>query len=137
MFTRFLYYHHWIMVMQSGTHILKRTYQSLRCYNTGRGILLLINLGISASILHNASITKILTDLHWPPLESDRKQARLILLYKTVNGYLTVPARCLPPPPMITYTRANHTLHIFNQIWIYTDTLSYPEQSHNGMTCNL
>ena len=59
---------------------------------------------------HNESITKILTDLHWPTLESRRKQARLILLFKIVNGLLTVPARCLPSLPSITYTRANHSL---------------------------
>ena len=59
---------------------------------------------------HNESITKMLTDLHWPTLESRRKQARLIVLFKIVNGLLTVPARFLPPLPTITYTRANHSL---------------------------
>ena len=49
----------------------------------------------------NISITKKLTDLHWPPLENRRKQAYLILLYKIVNGYLTVPACCLLMPPTI------------------------------------
>ena len=58
----------------------------------------------------NESITKMLTDLHWPTLESCRKQARLILLFKIVNSLLTVPARCLPPLPTITYTCANHSL---------------------------
>ena len=36
--------------------------------------------------------------------------AHVILLFKIVNGLLTVPARCLPSPPSITYTRANHSL---------------------------
>ena len=57
---------------------------------------------------HNESITKILTDLHWPTLESCRKQARLILLLILI--LLTVPARCLPSLPTITFTCANHSL---------------------------
>ena len=51
---------------------------------------------------HNASITKMLDELHWPTLQNYRKQARLILMFKIVNGNLIVPARCLPQPPTIT-----------------------------------
>ena len=63
-------------------------------------------------------LKSVLTDLHWPTLESCRKQARLILLFKIVNGLLTVPARCLPPLPTITYTRvqitpADHEIRTF------------------------
>ena len=60
---------------------------------------------------HNESITKMLTDSHWPTLENRRKWARLIPLFKIVtDGFLTVPARCLPTLPTITYTHANHSL---------------------------
>ena len=59
---------------------------------------------------HNESITKMLTDSHWPTLENRREQARLILLFKIVNGLLTVSVCFLPPLPTITYTRANHSL---------------------------
>jgi len=73
----------------------------------------------------NISITKIFTDLHWPPLENRRKQ---ILLYKIVNGYLTVPSRCLPLPPTITCTRANHTLK-YAHLQSNLDLYRYPERS--------
>ena len=67
---------------------------------------------------HNVSITKILAELHWPTLQNCRKQARLILMFKIVNGNLIVPARCLPLlPTALSYTRANHSLkyvHIFS-----------------------
>ena len=54
---------------------------------------------------HNVSITKILAELHWPTLQNRRKQARLILMFKIVNGNLIVPARCLPlSPTLIMYT---------------------------------
>ena len=59
---------------------------------------------------HNVSITKMLTELHWPTLQNRWKQARFILMFKIVNGNLMVPARCLPQPPTITYTRVNHSL---------------------------
>ena len=36
---------------------------------------------------HNVSITKILAELHWPTLQNRRKQARLILMFKIVNGF--------------------------------------------------
>ena len=53
------------------------------------------------------SITKILAELHWPTLQN----RRLILMFiKIVNGNLIVPARCLPLPPTLSYTRANHSL---------------------------
>ena len=35
---------------------------------------------------HNMSITKILAELHWPTLQNRRKQARLILMFKIVDG---------------------------------------------------
>ena len=59
---------------------------------------------------HNVSITKILAELHWPTLQSRRKQARLILMFKIVNGNLIVPACCLPLSPTLSCTRANHSL---------------------------
>ena len=58
---------------------------------------------------HNVSITKILAELHWPTLQNRRKQARFILMFKIVNGNLIVPTRCLPLPPTVTCTRANHS----------------------------
>ena len=71
---------------------------------------------------HNASITKMLAELHWPTLQNRRKQACLILMFKIVNGNLMVPARCLPQPPTITCTRANHSLkyaHLQSDMDIY------------------
>ena len=57
---------------------------------------------------HNVSITKILAELHWPTLQNRRKQARLSLMFKIVNGNLIVPACYLPLPPTLSYIRANH-----------------------------
>ena len=71
---------------------------------------------------HNASITKMLAELRWPTLQNRRKQARLILMFKIVNGNLMVPARCLPQLPKIACTRANHSLkdaHIQSDMDIY------------------
>ena len=71
---------------------------------------------------HNVSITKILAELHWPTLQNRRKQARFILMFKIVNGNLTVPTRCLPLPPTVTCTRANHSLkyaHLQSNMDVY------------------
>ena len=71
---------------------------------------------------HNVSITKILAELHWPTLQNRRKQARLILMFKIVNGNLIVPTRCLPLPPTVTCTRANHSLkyaHLQSNMDVY------------------
>ena len=71
---------------------------------------------------HNASITKMLAELHWPTLQNRRKQARLILMFKIVNGNLMVLARCLPQPPTMTCTCANHSLkyaHLQSDLDIY------------------
>ena len=68
------------------------------------------------------SITKILAELHWPTLQNRRKQARLILMFKIVNGNLTVPASYLPLSPTLSCTRANHSLkyaHLQSNMDIY------------------
>ena len=82
---------------------------------------------------HNESITKILTDLHWPTLESRRKQARLILMFKIVNGLLTVPARCLPLPPSITCTRANHSEICTSTAKFESVQIFFPAQNNPAM----
>ena len=46
---------------------------------------------------HNGSITKILAELHWPTLQNRRKQARLILMLKIVNGNLRNSSSSLSP----------------------------------------
>ena len=55
-------------------------------------------------------------------MQNHRKQARLILMFKIVNGNLIVPACCLPLPPKLSYTRANHSLkyaHLQSNMDIY------------------
>ena len=106
--TRHLCYHQWITVVQSGTLILKVNISKLEILQH-RAARFVANKPWYRH-QHNVSITKILSELHWPTLENCRKQARLILMFKIVNGNLTVPARCLPPPPTITCTCANHSL---------------------------
>ena len=71
---------------------------------------------------HNMSITKILAELYWPTLQNRRKQARLILMFKIVNGNLIVPARYLPLSPILSCTCANHSLkyaHLQSNMNIY------------------
>jgi hypothetical protein len=42
---------------------------------------------------HNASsVTSMLEELKWPTLEERRKRARLILMYKIVNGLVKIDA---------------------------------------------
>ena len=82
---------------------------------------------------HNMSITKILAELHWPTLKNRRKQAHLIWMFKIVNGNLIVPARCLPLPPTLSYTCANHSLkyaHLQSNMDIYRYSFLL-EQFHN------
>ena len=65
----------------------------------------------------------MLAELHWPTLQNHRKQARLILMFKIVNGNLMVPAGCLPQPPTIICTHANHYLkyaHLQSDIYRYS-----------------
>ena len=62
-----------IIVVQSGTLILKKVNQSLRCYNTRQHRFVANKPWYKHK--QNVSITKILTDLQWPPLENRRKQA--------------------------------------------------------------
>jgi len=56
---------------------------------------------------HRDSITEILQELNWPSLQQCRKQARLIMLHKSVNNLLFVPSRCLPSLNL-SVTRAHH-----------------------------
>ena len=42
------------------------------------------------------SITDILRALNWPTLQKRRQQARLVLLFKILKDFLTVPSSNLP-----------------------------------------
>ena len=72
---------------------------------------------------HRDSITDMLNELNWPPLQERRKQARLILLYKIVNHLLLVPNRCLPSLNQ-TATRAHHDQK-FNHMQSSVNTYLY------------
>ena len=43
------------------------------------------------------SVTEMLQELEWKPLEERRKMHSLTLYYKVVNGLVQVPTSCLPP----------------------------------------
>ena len=81
--------------------------------------------------MHNVSITKILTELHWPTLQNCRKQLSSPHFDKIVNSNLIVPARCLPLSPTLACTCANHSLK-YTHLQLNMDILSCPEQLHNG-----
>ena len=71
---------------------------------------------------HIDSITKMLNELQLLSLQDRRKQARLILMFKIVNGLLTVQDRSLPLPSALTCTRANHSMkvaHLQSSVDIY------------------
>ena len=56
---------------------------------------------------HLDSMTRMLTELQWPTLQTLRSNARLILLYKLIHHHQFIPNQYLPIPafPII---RANH-----------------------------
>ena len=47
---------------------------------------------------HQDSISEMLQSLKWPSLQTRRKQARLIFLFKILNGLICIPNQCLPSP---------------------------------------
>ena len=57
------------------------------------------------------SITQLLQQLNWPTLKTQRRHARLILLYKVINNILIIPSEYLPTPSS-SVTRAQHTLRL-------------------------
>ena len=91
---------------------------------------------------HIYSVTKMLTELQWPSLQDRRKRARLILMFKIVNGLLTVPDCSLPLP--LTCTRANHSIkfvhlqssmHEYLPIFFLTQNNGTMEQFTNCKHC--
>ena len=47
---------------------------------------------------HWDSISELLQHLKWPSLQVRRKQARLIFLFKILNGLICIPNQYLPSP---------------------------------------
>ena len=58
---------------------------------------------------HQDSITELLQQLNWPTLETQRRHARLTLLYKVYNKIMIIPSEYIPTPSS-SITRAQHTL---------------------------
>ena len=56
---------------------------------------------------HLDSMTRMLTELQWPTLQTLRSNARLILLYKLIHHHQLIPNQYLPTPAF-PITRANH-----------------------------
>ena len=54
----------------------------------------------------DVSVTALLKDLKWEPLQERRRQLRLTLMYKIVNGEVAVPTTRLMPAHQ--RTRAKH-----------------------------
>ena len=68
------------------------------------------------------SVTALLDDLKWKTLEERRKDLRLILMYKIVNGLVAVPTT--PLKPALGRTRANHQFK-YQTIRTNCDTVKY------------
>ena len=61
---------------------------------------------------HRDSISELLQNLKWPSLQARRKQARLIFLFKILNGLICIPNQCLPPPFPVTITRSRNPIKL-------------------------
>ena len=68
------------------------------------------------------SVTALLDDLKWKTLEERRKDLRLILMYKIVNGLVALPTT--PLKPASGRTRANHQFK-YQTIRTNCDTVKY------------
>ena len=69
---------------------------------------------------HRDSISEMLQSLKWPSLQARRKQARLIFLFKILNGLICIPNQCLPSSFPITTTRSRHPINL-QQLYTRTD----------------
>ena len=58
------------------------------------------------------SITDILRALNWPTLQKRRQQARLVLLFKILKDFLTVPSSNLPTKSSVLRTRYTHNFKL-------------------------
>ena len=73
---------------------------------------------------HQDSITEMLSDLSWPTLKSQRKSARLILLFKLLNDLVYIPTSYKPTTSNITTTRRHHSNKL-NHYQTSTDIYRY------------
>ena len=57
-----------------------------------------------------ASVSEMVRNLNWPPLQQRRQYFNLVLFYKVVNRFICIPRTILPPPiSSIHNTRHSHT----------------------------
>ena len=73
---------------------------------------------------HRGSISEMLQSLKWPSLQARRKQARLIFLFKILNGLICIPNQSLPSPFRNTTTRSRHPNKL-QQLYTRTDIYHY------------
>ena len=73
---------------------------------------------------HLDSISELLQNLKWPSLQVRRKQARLIFLFKILNGLICIPNQCLPSPFPVTTTRSCNPIKL-QQLYARTDIYHY------------
>ena len=118
-------------VHQSGTHINTNWSTSLKWYNiVGAARFVTVILNKPWSKHYHDSISEMLHKLNWPALQTKRKQARLIFLFKMLNKQISIPDQYLPSPFPVTATRSRHLLNCSNstQEQIYITIHFYPEQ---------
>ena len=73
---------------------------------------------------HRDSISELLQNLKWPSLQVRRKQARLIFLFKILNGLICIPNQYLPSPFPVTTTRSRNPIKL-RQLYTRTDIYHY------------
>ena len=73
---------------------------------------------------HWDSISELLQNLKWPSLQVRRKQARLIFLFKILNGLICIPNQYLPSPFPVTTTRSRNPIKL-QQLYTRTDVCHY------------
>ena len=73
---------------------------------------------------HRDSISELLQNLKWPSLQVRRKQARLIFMFKILNGLICIPNQYLPSPFPVTTTRSRNPIKL-QQLYTRTDIYHY------------
>ena len=88
--------------------------------------------------LQRDSITLMLSELQWPPLQTLRRNARLTLLYKIIHHHQIIPHQ-YHPTPAFPHTRSNHCFKFqhYQSKTEFIETHSFLRQSQNGTIYHL
>ena len=79
---------------------------------------------VKSNYSQNSSVTAMMEELKWEPLENRRKRNRLTTLYKAVNGLIAIPTDELKHPQRSTRRCPNPSCH-FIELCSNSDALWY------------